>query len=567
MSLQDRMQTNVLQQLNDFKKNLINTTQEEKNVFTTEESQQIQLELLRQAEQEETEGYDDDSFFKSLSGPSHDEGNEKLVEVEYLGRIGYVDISFENLDTEIDDSEYQIMHEALEVMAYGHDVAHRKTASKEIEKFGEKAITVIFRECRKFDLSDDVRKNELIHLLSRLSVRSYKGRKIIKAVLEKANSSQHIAVAIHTSGSIREQEAVSLIIDHMKIPEFFNISLEALLSIRDKDSVLPIIKVIEDLDLNRNYLIDQAIHLAHRFSDFGPEAVRPIFKAYMEQPKRELRPIFTIALRSFKEDAIPVLTEVLDSETDELKLVSICISLGGLKMAFSTNLLKEAFYKYPSKRKAILKGFSYTKDSSLIPVIVEELTTTSNTLMKAECLDALAHLCVPESNLNRVIRPYLNEKGNRLYLGALNCMVRLGDQDSLKQYIHLLINGDEQEQYVLQKYFPTMPFKLITKISEEILSHPDEKAILLVSTLQRANIVPQEVGLILQKKLNQSPSAALKLEIYRLIGKHVNKRREILPQEVLYKARKEETNQRIIRELDQIIQGMRKNRGKISTIR
>jgi hypothetical protein len=566
MSLQDRMSVNFLQQLNDFKKDLANATPSEKNVFTDEENEQIRLELLRQAEQEESDGLDDDDYFSSLSRPSH-EGNQKLVEVEYLGRIGYVDISFESLDEDLEENEYQVMIDALEVMAYGSDSMQRKNASKDVEKFGEKAITMIFRECRKFDITDESRKQELVHLLSRLTTRSYKGRKIIKAVLEKANSSQHVALAILAAGSIREREAVSLILNHMNKPEFFGIGLHALFNIRDKDSIVPIIKSIKSLDLNRNDLIDQAIHIAPRFAGFGPETVRPVFQAYMESEKKELRPIFTIALRSFKEDAIPMLKEVLDSETDESKLNPICMSLGGLKMSFSTNLLKEAFYKYPNKKKAILKGFSYTRDTALIPIIVEELTTTSDVRIKAECLGALANLIEPKINLDHVIRPYLHEKGNRLYLGALNCMVRLGDQESLERYIHLLMNGDEEEQYILQKNLLTMSFKFIVKIAEKILNCPDEKAILLVSTLQRFNLVPQEVGAILMKKLDQNPIPALRLEIYRLIGKHVNKRREILPQEVLYKARKEETNPRIIRDLDQIIQHMRKNGGRISTIR
>jgi hypothetical protein len=567
MSLQDRMSESMLQKLTDMKKDLPREQFIEKDVLSEEEEEQIRQELLRQVEQEdESDGIDDD-FFTSLSGPTQEDGKEKLVEVEYLGRIGYVDISFENLDEDMNEKEYRTILNSLEVMAYESNPQKRKEASKEVEKYGEKAITVIFRECRKFDLTDELRKNELIHLLSRLTARSLRGRKIIKAVLEKANSTQHISLAILGAGSVREREAVPGILRHMATPDYFGIGLEALVKIRGKNSVEPLIQRIYDLDSNRNDLIDQAIRLAPRFADFGPEAVKPIFDAYMNNDKKAIRPIFTLALRSFKEDAIPVLADVLEKETDENKLIPICMTLGALKMPFSTNLLVESFKKYPAKKKAIIRGFSHTKDPIVLPILVEELKTTSDFRLKQECLGAIAYLAENDKSLIPVVKPYLNEQRNRLYLDALNCMVRLGHENSFNKFVDLLVNGSEGEQYILQKQVPRMSFKMIVKMAEKVLTFPDDKSILLVSALQNGNMIPRGVGPILQKKLNQNPIPALKLEIYRLIGKHVNKKNELLSQDVLYKARQEETNPRIVRELDQIIDNMRKEKGRISTIR
>jgi hypothetical protein len=568
MSVQDRMSANILQKLTEMKKELPKSEfLYEKDVFSEEDEAQIQEELLRQAEKEEESDGIDDDFFSSLSGPSQEDGNEKLVEVVYLGRIGYVDISFENLDEDMDEREYMEILKALEVMAYNDDVQMRRDASKEVEKYGEKAITVIFRECRKFDITDEQRKNELVHLLSRLTTRSYKGRKIMKAILEKANSSQHIALSIMGAGAVRENEAVPSILAHMVRPDFFSIGMESLLKIRDINSVDPLIQLIMNLDGKRNDLIDQAIHLAPRFADFGPEAVKPVFDAYVNNQKKSVRPILTIALRSFKEDAIPVLSEVLKTETDEMKLIPICITLGALKMPFSTNLLVEAFKKYPAKRVGIIRGLSHTRDLAVLPILIKELQTTPDIRMKQECLRAMSYLSDADKGLIPIVKPYLNEKRNRLYLDALNCLVRLGEQEAFDKFVDILIHGEEGEQYVLQKHLPTMSFKLIVKMAEKMLTCPDDKAILLVSALQNANMIPREVGPILQKKLNQNPIPALKLEIYRLIGKHVNKKREVLPQDVLYQARQEETNPRVVRELDQIIDNMRKEKGRISTIR
>lgn len=567
MSLQDRMSANILQKLNEIKKDVQKEEILKKDVLKDEE-EIIREELLKQAEQEDASDSIDDDFFTSLSGPSHEDGHEKLVEVEYLGRIGYVDISFENLDEGMDEIEYRNILNAIEVMAYSEQSTKRKEAAKEVEKHGEKSITVIFRECRKFDLTDERRKNELIHLLSRLTNRSLKGRKIIKAVLEKANSTQHIALSILAAGAVREREAVKSILNHILNPEFFGIGLDALVKIHDKNTIEPIIQTINDLDIKRNDLIDQAIHIAPRFADFGPEAVKPVFDAYLNCEKKPLRAIFTIALRSFKEDAIPVLTTVLENEKDETKITPICTALGGLKLSFSTNLLIEAFKQYPNRKRSIIRGFSHTSDSSIIPMILEELKTTSDLRIKQECLNAIPYLSPKDGNsLIPIIKPYLKEQRSKLYLDALNCMVRLGDQESFDRYIDLLINGEEREQYVLQKHLPTMRFPLIINMAKRMLACPDDKAILLISALQRSNVLPQEVGPVLEKKLEQNPTPALKIEIYRLIGKHVNKKREILSQDILYKAKREEDNIRIVRELDQIIKNMRKEKGRISTIR
>ncbi|WP_214776086.1 hypothetical protein [Exiguobacterium sp. s37] len=567
MSMKDRMSESTLHKLMSMRQGLEEVETEEKFGFSEDEEESIRNELLQQAEKEDASEEIDDDFFTSLSGPSQSGGNEKLVEVEYLGRIGYVDISFESLDEDIAEEDARHIVDALETMAYESDSFKRKKAAKEVEAYGEKAVSIIFRECRKFDLTDEVKREEIIHLLSRLATRSLKGRKTIKAVLEKASSTQHLILAVMAAGSVREREAVKSILNHMSNPDFVPSGLEALIKIRDKESVASIINILSRLDASRSDLIDQVIQLAPRFSDFGPEAVKPVFDAYIQGENRAIRPFFTLALRSFKEDAVPVLAAVLEDETDEGKLMPICMTLGGLKLSYSTQLLVDAFSKYPNKKRVIVRGLSHTNDSNLVPMLVNELKTTPDIRLKQECLGAIAHLAHNDKELIPVIKPYLSEQRNNLHLDALNCLVRLGDRDSLVTYIDTLMNGHENEQYVLQKHLPKMPFKLMVKMAETMLTCPDEKAILLVTSLQRANIVPQEVGPILQSKLNQNPAPSLKLEIYRLIGKHVNKKKELLSQEVLYKARRDEDDPRVIRELDQIIQNMRKEKGRISTLR
>ncbi|WP_062108875.1 HEAT repeat domain-containing protein [Bacillus niameyensis] len=559
MSLQDRLSSDLFNKLNEMKMNL------PKESFSLEESvkeeDEIRQELLKQAALEEQSDEIDDDFLTSLSGPSQESGNETLVEVEYLGRVGLVDISFENLDQELTEQEYLVILDSLNIMSTSSDSSSRKNAAKKIEEYGERAITVIFRECRQFDLASQESKNELLHLLSRLTIRSYKGRKLVKAIVERANSKQHISLAIQCAGAVREREAVSSILTHMRNPDYFGHGLDALLKIRDKNSVEPLIQLMNNLDVNRTEMIEQGIQQARRFADFGPDAIKPIFHAYMNCEKKPIRPIFTIALRSFQEEAVPFLAEVLAKETDYDQLVPVCLNLGGMRTAVSTQVLVDALDKYPEKKQALILGISHTNDESLVPLIVQELNKTSDAIIQKECLTAIGYLSGRDANLFPVIKPYLHDRKNNLYLDALNCMVRLGDQDSFAKFVDLLMNGEEREQYILQKHLSRMPFPLLEKMAEKILVIPDDKAILLVSALQRSNLLPTGVGRTLLKKLEQNPMTALRIEIYRLIGKHVGKKSAIVSQDVLYKARREETSPMVIRELDQIIKFMRKNVG------
>lgn len=567
MSLKERMNEGILQKLSNMKKELPNHyTPTEKVLFNEAEEESVRKELLKQIELEEGSEEVDDDFFTSLSGPSQEEGNEKLVEVEYLGRVGYVDISFDKLDEDLTDDEYRIIVDSLETISFSNDIKQRREAGKVVEGYEDKAINVIFRECRKFDLADNRKKIEIVQLLSRLTYRSLKGRKVIKAVLEKASSSQHVNLAILGSGAVHERESVDAILSHMLDSYYFEVGMEALLQIRDPKAVKPLIKIINDLDVNRSDLIDSAIRLSYTFNNFGPEAVNDVFDAYINCTKKTIRPIFTIALRSFGEEAIPILSSVFqDTANDDSTLVPICMQIGSLKIPFATNLLVEAFEKYPAKRKAIIKGFSHTGDSNLLPIVMKELKNTKDYKIKEECLNAISYI----GNRDNIedVRPFLQVKENKLYLYALQCMVRLHDDASLNKYIDYLINGREDEQYTLQKNLPKMPFNILRKIAEKMLAWPDDKTILLVAALQRANLLPREIGPILQKKLDQKPGIALRMEIYKLIGKYVNTSKELLPQEVLYKAKREEDNHRIVRELDQIIKNMKNVEGRFSIIK
>lgn len=152
MAILDRMSGDTLEKLKQLKLDNPNQTQDEKQVMNEEEEQALREEILRQIDEEqENDEINLDLFSTSVSL----DGSESIVEVDYYGRIGYVDISFESLDEDITELEYQEIIQAIETVSYKNDENVWRQSIKTIERFGDRAIVILFRECRKFDLSDE----------------------------------------------------------------------------------------------------------------------------------------------------------------------------------------------------------------------------------------------------------------------------------------------------------------------------------------------------------------------------------------------------------------------------
>lgn len=567
MSLQDRISYEQLEKLMKVKETLPAGTPPASLSEVEHSETEIQNELLRQAQLEEDHSMISEDYFDSMTGPSSEDGSKSMVGVEYSvgGEIGqvylYVNISFDDLVIDLPPEHYETVMENVEAIAFGDDVIKSREAAKEIEAVGEEAIAILFRECRKFDYNNIQKTNLIVHLLSRLTVRSLKGRSILKAILENSTSPQHIRLAIMVAGSIRDINAADVILEHAKDPVYMESAFEALMKIRAKRSIKPLIQLLKELDSDKKDLIDQAHRLARRFNEFGPDAIEEVYHAYLDC-KHHVRPIFTVALRSFQDEAIPFLVKVLETEKDEQAVIKIAKSLGDLKHQYATNALVEAFKKFPSKKPALIEGFSHTQDSSLVPIILSELNE-ADTKMKRKCLNALAYLGSREHI--PMIKPFAKAKETKP--DALFCMARLGDSHSFEEFMHQMIEGESEIQYILERYTSKLPFALLTEMASRTLRLPDDQALLIVSALQRPNLLPREVGPILCEKLKQNGSAALKIEIYRLIGKYANQKGGLVPQDVLYEARRTEENPRVKRELEQIIKNMRQSRGHVYAYR
>lgn len=567
MDLSKIMSKNDLKNLMNFK----NTLEKESNnleekIIKINQAKitegEIYQELLKQAETEDQEDAVQEDFFNAFSGPQLADKN-KLVEVEYIGRIGYIDVSFESLDKDLTQQDYDFIRTNLEIMAQSTDRAQIKAASRAIRETGEKAVEVIFREARKFDLTNPEKRNDLVHLLGGLTVRSLKGRRILKGVLLKAHSLQHIKLAVMVAGFINDREDINELLIHAKSPELFEFCLEALLRIRAKQSLKPILEIIQELDVNRKDLIDQARSFARRIHEFGPECIADVYDAYISCQRYYIRPVIGLGLQSFKHDAVPFLLNILEEEKDLEKAARVARTIGNLRISSATKGLIEAYNKFPDKQLAIIEGLSHTRDKDVLHLILRELKENKNLKIKRICLRSLPFIGNPGVLSN--VEPYTQNRSHELYLDALFCQVCFGDPRAFQQYVNLLVEGSAGEQHVLERFTSRLPDFVLKKIAEKVLEFPDNKALLILSVLNRPNVLPAEIGRVLKQKLESDPGAPIKMEIFTLIGKYVNTRNELLPQEVLYQARAAEIDPRIKSKLDQIIRSMQKTTGCVST--
>ncbi|RXT02344.1 HEAT repeat domain-containing protein [Ammoniphilus sp. CFH 90114] len=515
--------------------------------LTRDEKQEIRLELKKQAEQKSME-IDLDLFDNK---PVYDHGHEREVEVEYMGYVGYAPIQFDQQNQRVSREERLDVMSLLRVMATGTLKDVRK-ATDGLAVYGDRVIEDIYREVHLFDISDPKRWLELVHLVSRITVRSWEGRMILKGILRQSSSLSHVRLAIQVGGLLQDEEVVEEVLYHLKNPEYFAPCLRALLQIQSERSLLSIIEVLLSLREDQGESIREAHKQASEFYQFGPSGIPLLFDAYMEVSAHYLRPIFSIAIRSYKDAAIPILAEALEKENDEYRVLLICRLLGQLKVSAATKLLVNTFEKQPEKRLAAMEGLSFTNDTFLADFMLKVLKDPEVSIQQ-KALQALARL----GNADHLpsIRPHLRDESSPTYLDALFCMVCLGEEEAVKTYVKRLIHGRSYEQNKLMKWISKLPKNMLIPIAKQLYSMPDGESLVLVEALQRPTVIPKPVVEILVKRLKKAQNHRLRVSIYQLLGKHA-----YLEGDFYYQAQNHESHPDVRRELKLIISRIAKGK-------
>ncbi|OKO93060.1 HEAT repeat domain-containing protein [Geobacillus proteiniphilus] len=518
------------------------------------DEQQIEEILTKQAQQL-SEGEDID-LFSDISGPEVVGEERKKRVTSNRGGVMYIDLSFSSLP-----SKLQPLLKEIEIIAKSDDERVVQKAMKQIEQAGVDAVGLIFREVRMF-YRKPAKRALLAELLSRLTLLNLKGRIMIKGVLEHATNRQHLELAIRTAGLIQEREVIPLILKLAEDPELFPYCFEALLEMRDSSIIQPLIQLIQRVDPARTETIEKSIQIARRFSLLKPAVIYDLFEALIACNLRQIRPIYTTGIRSFKHEAIPILMEIIRKETDPYRIRRACQLLGGIRKPIVAQKLNEALGQFPEKKAAIIEGIAHTRDQSFAPLLLAHLQGDKNKKIKEACLKALAS-CGTKDQIPQ-IRPYV--KDDSIRAEALYALVSLGDRQAMDEFLHFLVRGSAQEQHAFSGLVSLLNEKYHLYMAEKMVNMEDREALMVLAALQKPNRLTPKIGVYLQKKLDQQPSAPVRLEIYRLIIKFANSTsNKLLPLSVVYEAKNRETDIAVKREIEQLLDRLPKRFGGVGT--
>ncbi|MDF0728893.1 hypothetical protein PY093_19970 [Cytobacillus sp. S13-E01] len=493
---------------------------------------------------------------------SKEESQEKEVSYQGVdgGVIGYVNVEAFKPDPSLTNKDNTIIIENIEIMSKSNDRSEILEAANRIEKIGDKAIEIVFREAYMFDFKDKeerIRLDVLVQLCSRLTVLSLKGRILILGILQYAKNEQHIELAIRVAGLVHEKQSAALILRHAKNPNLFISALDSFLKMGNTDAVIDLLKILDLIVLPKS-MIGEVISLARDFYKVSSSIIPHIFDRYVHTSNRQYRPIYSSAIKSFNTTAIPSLIKIIEEDSAIDRIREAAKLLGGIKEPIAVEKLRLAYKNLPNKRAAIMEGIGHTKEEGLSDFVIEELQQSENKRLKEACILALASIG-NESTINYLKR-YLNDK--EVKLSAIYTLSQLGYNPAFDLYLETLINGTDEEQQRLRGYAALLKFNSLIKMTEKLTDISDSKAVSILLALQRPNLLPREVGPVLERLLKKNVSAPVRLEIYRLIAKFVNTNRQILPQQILFEAKQREHDALMKRELEQIFKSMSK-RGSI----
>ncbi|MFD2446600.1 HEAT repeat domain-containing protein [Bacillus sp. CGMCC 1.16607] len=505
------------------------------------------------------ESIDEFEFLLSGNVPkSKEESQEKEVSYQGVdgGYIGYVNVEAFKPDPSLTNNDNAIIIENIEIMSKSNDRSEILKSANKIENIGDKAIEIVFREAYMFDFKDKeerMKLEALVQLCSRLTVLSLKGRILILGILQYAKNEQHIELAIRVAGFVHEKEATALILRHAKNPNLFIPSLDSFLNMGNTEAVIDLLKVLDLLVLPKSMLGDVILQ-ARDFYKVSSSIIPHLFDRYVHTSNRQNRPIYSTAIKSFNTTAIPSLIEIIETESELERIREAAKLLGGIREPIAVEKLRVAYKKLPNKRAAIMEGIGHTKEEGLADFVIDELQQAENKRLKEACILALANIG-NEKAIN-YLKPYLNDAEVRL--SAIYTLTQLGYDPAFDQYLKTLIDGNDEEQHRLRGYAALLKFNSLIKMTDKLNDVSDSKAVSILLALQRPNLLPREVGPVLERLLKKNVSAPVRLEIYRLVAKFVNTNRQILPQQILFEAKQREKDALMKRELELIFKSMPK---------
>lgn len=477
-----------------------------------------------------------------LMGPSYGtDVNESSVEVENRGGLRYIDIDFSGEKLEVTQAEYEIIKNAVDEIIDGELDESVIEAINTISEFGDKAIKVVFSFARKFDLEDNNQYYDLKDLMNKLCLRSLTGRDMITAVLIAANSKPHIKLAILAAGEVREKNAIIHIGNKLSDKDLFEISVDALLDIKDIKCANYLLDTIENIEDRNEEKLNFMYNRTEYFKAFGTEIIKDVLNRYNNCPPW-LKSIYGNILVEFEEDIIPDLLKIIENESDNRKLESLYRLLGRLNNDVAARHIVEA-YRNATNKKAVMIGIGQIKSHESISLLREVLSSdlTPNNILE-EAIQAMAFIGEKEESV-ALIKHHLNNRDMRIKIHVAFALARLGEIEYLDRFIGYLTADDVYDRNCANRLVNKLKREHVTYICNKCLDLSQDKVIFVLNALTKRKTFNREVGPILLKLLDKS-SYLVRNEIYRLIANTARTKNEILPADILYDAREKTENQK-----------------------
>ncbi|SOC37088.1 HEAT repeat domain-containing protein [Ureibacillus acetophenoni] len=417
-------------------------------------------------------------------------------------------------------------------------------------------LYIIFRKSVLFDFSHYTR-DLLVTLVANLCAYNLKGRALLKGILNQSTVEKHVELALRSAGQIRAKEVLPEIFSIAKNEEknhLIIICLEAIVNIRDTEAAIQFLPIISNLPDGNNRLIGQAIKVAKHFEVFEDSFIEHVYNELIQCKKRYLRPIYSEGLKSFGVRAIPILAEFMKSSDDHFHIRQCSKIIGGIKSPIASEQLRKLLVDLPHSQAEIIEGLAHTKDVENLPYLLECLQKTSRPHVKRTCIKAIADF--GDISYAPALKKYLVDPETELEV--IYALFRLGEKDADELFFDKMLNGTPHEQNRLENFTSLLPSKNLIQVAKKALMLPDMDSMILLSALLKPNVLPKQVGPLLNELLNREPKSTtpVRTSIYRIIGKFVGSEKELLGMDVLVKAlRTEEPS--VKKELENIISAVR----------
>lgn len=279
----------------------------------------------------------------------------------------------------------------------------KESAYKRISELRIKIATTICNKLNeKFDKNS---QGKLIHILAKIGISNY-----YKVIYDYANKNPESCEAIVALSLFDVKESVDYFLEKLKNPRSLHrdLMVECLGNLKKPELVPSIKEFLKDEDRQVRF---QAAYALYNIG--GKEAALAMCE-YISDPDEWISMTILRLLCKMKElDTIPILIEKYKADTD-------------------------------LRRKALMISFLSRFKSITLLGAFDDALEARDARLRANAIEAIGDLKLPEEELKKRIVPYLNDPNNRIRANAILAMAKIAPEKVKAQIIEMCNSDDVQ---------------------------------------------------------------------------------------------------------------------------